>query len=276
MRSWFFRTPRPQDPKTKYNHLRLSEPAPTRKNPFDRSLVEGPIGPAVWKLAWPTMLQNVIASLQGVVDHVLVGNLLGYTANAAIGVSWQIFLVVIVFMASLFTGQAVLVARRAVAWLAERGYESIGILGTSLGSCLSMLTAAHEPLIKAAALNHISPYFADVVWEGLSTTHVRDGLEGHIEARPARVRPGAIEAGKRRGAPISPNTREWNLLLHRHAPVGAAQHEREVIDRRRDHGIRQRRHNGRPGFARAYARPRRLNFLAALGRDANRVTQLER
>ncbi|MCC7126597.1 MAG: MATE family efflux transporter [Acidobacteria bacterium] len=57
------------------------------------------------------MLQNVIAGLQGVVDHVLVGNMIGYTANAAIGVSWQIFLVVIVFMASLFTGQAVLVAR---------------------------------------------------------------------------------------------------------------------------------------------------------------------
>ena len=57
------------------------------------------------------MLQNVIAGLQGVVDHVLVGHLIGYTANAAIGVSWQIFLVVIVFMASLFTGQAVLVAR---------------------------------------------------------------------------------------------------------------------------------------------------------------------
>jgi Alpha/beta hydrolase domain containing 18 len=77
--------------------------------------------------------------------------------------------------------QAVLDARRAIAWLAREGYESIGILGTSLGSCLSMLTAAHEPLVKAAALNHISPYFADVVWEGLSTAHVRHGLEGHIE-----------------------------------------------------------------------------------------------
>jgi len=57
------------------------------------------------------MLQNVIAGLQGVIDHVLVGHLIGYAGNAAIGVSWQIFLVVIVFMASLFTGQAVLVAR---------------------------------------------------------------------------------------------------------------------------------------------------------------------
>ena len=73
--------------------------------------MEGPIGPAVWKLAWPTMLQNAVAGLQGVVDHILVGNLIGYTANAAIGISWQMFLVVIVFMASLFTGQAVLVAR---------------------------------------------------------------------------------------------------------------------------------------------------------------------
>ena len=77
--------------------------------------------------------------------------------------------------------QAVLDARRAIAWLSQQGYDSIGILGTSLGSCLSMLTAAHEPLVKAAALNHISPYFADVVWEGLSTAHVRNGLEGHIE-----------------------------------------------------------------------------------------------
>ena len=77
--------------------------------------------------------------------------------------------------------QAVLDARRAIAWLALQGYERIGILGTSLGSCLAMLTTAHEPLIKAQALNHISPWFADVVWRGLSTRHVREGLEGHVE-----------------------------------------------------------------------------------------------
>lgn len=90
--------------------------------------------------------------------------------------------------------QAVLDARRAVAWLAREGYDSIGILGTSLGSCLSMLTAAHEPLIKAAALNHISPYFADVVWNGLSTAHVRESLDGHI----------SLEELRRIWMPISP------------------------------------------------------------------------
>lgn len=77
--------------------------------------------------------------------------------------------------------QAVMDARRCVAWLAHQGYERIGILGTSLGSCLSLLTTAHEPLIRAQALNHISPYFADVVWRGLSTVHVRAALEGAID-----------------------------------------------------------------------------------------------
>jgi len=77
--------------------------------------------------------------------------------------------------------QAVLDARRAIAWLAAQGCDRIGILGTSLGSCLALLTAAHEPLIRAEALNHISPHFADVVWRGLSTRHVREGLDGHIE-----------------------------------------------------------------------------------------------
>ena len=69
--------------------------------------------PAVWKIAWPTVLQNAIGGLQGIVDHALVGHYVGYTANAAIGVSWQIFLVVIVFISSLFTGMGVLVARAA-------------------------------------------------------------------------------------------------------------------------------------------------------------------
>src|SRR5690606_856211 len=91
-----------------------------RASRFDRSLVEGPLTPAVWKLAWPTMLQNVIGGLQGIIDHAMVGHYVGYTGNAAIGVSWQIFLVVVVFISSLFTGMSVLVARFAGAGDDER------------------------------------------------------------------------------------------------------------------------------------------------------------
>lgn len=64
-------------------------------------------------MAWPTMLQNIIGGLQGLVDHAMVGNYVGFEGNAAIGVSWQIFLVVIVFISSLFSGMGVLVARFA-------------------------------------------------------------------------------------------------------------------------------------------------------------------
>jgi putative MATE family efflux protein len=87
-------------------------PTPPQKQ-FDRSLIEGPLRPAVWRLAWPTMLQNLIAGLQGIIDHAMVGHFVGFTGNAAIGVSWQIVVVVIVFAASVFTGMAVLVARFA-------------------------------------------------------------------------------------------------------------------------------------------------------------------
>ena len=86
--------------------------APAKRR-YDRSIIEGPLRPAVWKIAWPTMLTNIIGGLQGMVDHALVGNIVGFKANAAIGVSWQIFIVVIVFISSLFTGMSVLVARFA-------------------------------------------------------------------------------------------------------------------------------------------------------------------
>ena len=89
-----------------------SAPSKPRKK-LDRSIVEGPIGSAVWKLAWPTVLQNAIGGVQGIIDHAMVGHFVGYTGNAAVGVSWQIFLVVIVFIVSLFTGMGVLVARFA-------------------------------------------------------------------------------------------------------------------------------------------------------------------
>ena len=84
-------------------------PAPT----FDRTIVDGPLSRAVWMLAWPTMLQNVVGGLQGIIDQAMVGNYVGHTGNAAIGVSLQIFILVIVFVASVFSGMGVLVARFA-------------------------------------------------------------------------------------------------------------------------------------------------------------------
>jgi putative MATE family efflux protein len=66
------------------------------------------------------MLTNIVGGVQGIVDHALVGHLVGFTGNAAIGVSWQIILVVIVFISSLFSGMSVLVARFAGAGDTEK------------------------------------------------------------------------------------------------------------------------------------------------------------
>ena len=120
----------------------MSAPAPKPVQRFDRSIVEGPIGPAVWRLAWPTMLQNVIAGLQGIVDHVMVGRFVGYTANAAIGVSWQIIIVVIVFIMSLFTGMGVLVARFAGANQPEKSTVVLQSLLTAIALARGRLSSA--------------------------------------------------------------------------------------------------------------------------------------
>ena len=140
---------------------------------FDRSIVEGPILSSVWKLAWPTVLGNLIGGVQGVVDHAMVGHFVGYTANAAIGVSIQIFLVVITFVMSLYTGMGVLVARftgandhdsvnRSVyqAFLTSLGL-SFGVLapiGWLLApSLLSLINAAPE--VRAEALPYLRIMF---------------------------------------------------------------------------------------------------------------------
>lgn len=93
---------------------------PVKTSRYDRSIVDGSLGRAVWKIAWPTMLTNAIGGLQGLIDHILVGNLVGFTGNAAMGVSLQLWIVVIVFISSVFMGMSVLVARYAGAGNEER------------------------------------------------------------------------------------------------------------------------------------------------------------
>jgi putative MATE family efflux protein len=125
-----------------------------KPNRFDRYIVEGPIGAAVWRIAWPTMLQNIIAGLQGIIDHAMVGHFVGYTGNAAIGVSWQIVLVVIVFISSLFTGMAVLVSRFAGANQPEKVNRVV---------YQAFLTAAGLSVFLAAVGYFASPSLVGIV-----------------------------------------------------------------------------------------------------------------
>ncbi|MFN7993650.1 MAG: alpha/beta hydrolase family protein [Bryobacteraceae bacterium] len=76
--------------------------------------------------------------------------------------------------------QSVVDARACLDWLESQGYSKLGILGTSLGSCVAFITAAHDQRIGTGVFNHVSMYFSDVVWTGLSTQHVRKGFGGEI------------------------------------------------------------------------------------------------
>jgi len=100
------------------------------------------------------MLQNVIAGLQGIIDHAMVGHYVGYTANAAIGVSWQIFLVVIVFIASLYSGMGVLVARFTGAGEPEKVNRVVQ---------QAFLTSLFLSVVLAVAGYFLAPYLLDVV-----------------------------------------------------------------------------------------------------------------
>jgi hypothetical protein len=78
------------------------------------------------------------------------------------------------------TRQAVLDARRTADWLLDRGYRRVGIVGTSIGSCVGFLAFAHDERFSTGVFIHVSSFFADVVWKGLSTTHVRKSLVDSI------------------------------------------------------------------------------------------------
>jgi putative MATE family efflux protein len=149
-------------------------PVPKTPRKFDRSIVDGPLSAAVWKLAWPTMLQNAIGGLQGVIDHAMVGHYVGLAGNAAIGVSIQIFILVIVFIASIFSGMGVLVARFAGANNSEAVNRtvwqaflvalvmSIGVLaplGYALAPWLLTLVNA-APEVQREALPYLRIMFA--------------------------------------------------------------------------------------------------------------------
>lgn len=69
--------------------------------------------------------------------------------------------------------QSVLDTRACMDWLNQRGYRRIGVLGTSLGSCVASIAAAHDQRVETGIFNHVSMYFSDVVWTGLPTQHVR-------------------------------------------------------------------------------------------------------
>lgn len=135
--------------------------------------------------------------------------------------------------------QAALDARACVQWLAEeQGFERIGVIGTSIGSCTAFLAFAHEEKINVGVFNHVSGYFADVVWRGISTQHVREGFRDEV----------TLDELRRYWLPISPLPFIPRLLKMKPRPMRfiAARYDltfpvdlsRDVIREAQHHGIK--------------------------------------
>jgi hypothetical protein len=82
--------------------------------------------------------------------------------------------------------QAVLDIRRAADWLFFQGYKRVGVIGTSVGSCVSWLAFMHDERLEAGVFNMVSSWFGDVVWRALTTSHIRRSLETELTAEEVR------------------------------------------------------------------------------------------
>jgi hypothetical protein len=203
------------------NHLNYSSPLPTiyPKN----NTVHGRFFPTASNGKVVLVLPQWNADVQG---HISLCRLLNYFGISALRLSLPYHdfrmpeeLVRADYMLSANLGrtlqairQAVLDCRAAIDWLESKGYTKFGILGTSIGSCVSLIALAHDCRLTLGVQNHVSPYVADVVWSGISTRQVRKGLEGHI----------SLEDLRRIWMPISPRayfkkmvgTGKKSLLVH--------------------------------------------------------------
>jgi hypothetical protein len=137
--------------------------------------------------------------------------------------------------------QSVIDTRACLDWLEQQGYSRTGVLGTSLGSCTAFIAAAHDARVRVGIFNHVSMYFSDVVWTGLSTQHIRRGFGNEISQDDLR----------RYWALISPATymkrlqrqrRELNSLLvwARHDSTFLPEYSRQVLESFRALGLRHR------------------------------------
>ena len=126
---------------------------------FDNDIVSGNVVRSVVKLAWPIIITQLIAGIHGIIDHILVGNYVlgkeGFYAQAAIGVSWQLFLVIVVFLSSLFHGMNILIAR----YSGRQDHDAVNRITYEV-----LITSGYLILFVVAPLGYLlSPILLDLV-----------------------------------------------------------------------------------------------------------------
>ena len=135
--------------------------------------------------------------------------------------------------------QAVIDVRCSFDWLESQGYERLGIVGTSLGSCYAYLASAHDRRIAVNVFNHCSLHVADVVWTGLSTQHIRKSLEEHIDLDQLRRAWMAISPGNYMQK-FAARKHKSLFIYARYDTTFLPEFSREVVQKVREHGLDHR------------------------------------
>lgn len=128
------------------------------------------------------------------------------------------------------TRQSVVDARACLDWLESKGYQRLAVLGTSLGSCVALLTVAHDPRVAAAVFNHVSMNFSDVVWTGLSCRHIRATLEGRVTQEQMRRYWQVISPSAYLNRLANRNSLESLLIWAGHDTTFRPEYSRQVLE----------------------------------------------
>ncbi|WP_370090976.1 alpha/beta hydrolase family protein [Bradyrhizobium yuanmingense] len=91
--------------------------------------------------------------------------------------------------------QAILEVRACLAWLERQGFRRLGIIGVSVGSSIGSIVAALDSRVSAAVLILMADDFAEVVWTGSATAHVKSSLERRFFIPGGAGRVGAYQPG---------------------------------------------------------------------------------
>lgn len=119
---------------------------------FEKNLAHGSVAKQLILFALPFLISNIIQSLYGVVDMIIVGNFAGAASMSGVNIGSQVSMLVTNMVMGLCVGGTVLIGQYLGAGNKKALKDTIGTLFTTLIVLAVVLTvlmiAVHEPLLR--------------------------------------------------------------------------------------------------------------------------------
>ncbi|MGJ5040646.1 alpha/beta hydrolase family protein [Bradyrhizobium sp. HKCCYLRH1062] len=132
--------------------------------------------------------------------------------------------------------QAILEARTCLTWLEQQGFRRLGIIGVSVGSSIGSIVAALDSRVSAAVLILMADDFAEVVWTGSATAHVKSSLERRFTFEDVRTA-WAVISPATYAKRLSRRLNSALIISGRHDAVFIPQSTRRYVERLSTHGL---------------------------------------